>query len=73
MAQVAADALGVPIGKVRVVLGDTDLPAAPVHGASRNAGSIGPATKAAAEALVHRFLESTHIMRARQVSTSRYE
>jgi len=52
MAQVAADALGVPIGKVRVVLGDTDLPAAPVHGASRNAGSIGPATKAAAEALV---------------------
>jgi xanthine dehydrogenase YagR molybdenum-binding subunit len=52
MAQVAADALGVPIGKVRVVLGDTDLPAAPVHGASRNAGTIGPAVKAAAEALV---------------------
>ena len=51
MAQVAAGALGVPIGRVRVVLGDTDLPAAPVHGASRNAGTMGPATKSACEAL----------------------
>ncbi len=51
MAQVAADALGVDIARVRVVLGDTDLPAAPVHGASRNAGTIGPAVLAAAAAL----------------------
>ena len=51
MAQIAADVLGLPIDRVRVVLGDTDLPAAPVHGASRTAGTIGPAVKAAAEAL----------------------
>ncbi|MGY2046675.1 xanthine dehydrogenase family protein molybdopterin-binding subunit [Methylobacterium sp. JK268] len=51
MAQVAADALGLPLGRIRVRLGDTDLPAAPVHGASRNAATIGPAVKAAAEAL----------------------
>ena len=51
MAQVAADALGVDIARVRVMLGDTDLPAAPVHGASRNAGSIGPAVAAAVAAL----------------------
>lgn len=51
MAQVAADALGIDIARVCVRLGDTDLPAAPVHGASRNAATIGPATLAAATAL----------------------
>ena len=51
MAQVAADALRLPIGRIRVMLGDTTLPPAPVHGASRNAGTIGPATLAAAAAL----------------------
>jgi len=51
MAQVAADALGIDIERIRVRLGDTDLPAAPVHGASRNAGTLGPATEAAALAL----------------------
>ena len=51
MAQVAADALGIKISRIRVTLGDTELPTAPVHGASRNAGTIGPATDAAARAL----------------------
>lgn len=51
MAQAAADALGVDINRVRVALGDTDMPAAPVHGASRNAATIVPASLAAATAL----------------------
>jgi xanthine dehydrogenase YagR molybdenum-binding subunit len=51
MAQVAADTLGIDIARVRVTLGDTNLPTAPVHGASRNAGTIGPAVMAAASAL----------------------
>ena len=51
MAQVAADALSIDIARIRVSLGDTALPAAPVHGASRNAGTIGPAVEAAAMAL----------------------
>ncbi|MBY0612983.1 MAG: xanthine dehydrogenase family protein molybdopterin-binding subunit [Beijerinckiaceae bacterium] len=51
MAQVAADVLGIDITRIRVTLGDTDLPAAPVHGASRNAGTIGPAVEVAALAL----------------------
>lgn len=51
MAQVAAEVLDIAISRVRVTLGDTDLPAAPVHGASRNAATIGPAVKAAVEAL----------------------
>ena len=51
MAQIASDVLDVPLRKIRVTLGDNDLPAAPVHGASRNAGTIVPAVQAAAEAL----------------------
>lgn len=51
MAQIASEVLGLPLSKIIVTLGDTALPPAPVHGASRNAGTIGPAVKAAAEAL----------------------
>ena len=56
MALIAAEELGLPIERIRVRLGDTDLPAAPVHGASRNAGSVGPAVQAAARALRERVL-----------------
>ena len=51
MAQIASDALRIPIDRIAVALGDTDLPAAPVQGASRNAGSVGPAVQAAADAV----------------------
>jgi xanthine dehydrogenase YagR molybdenum-binding subunit len=51
MAQIAADVLGVPMARIEVRLGDTDLPAAPVHGASRTAATLGPATLVAAQAL----------------------
>lgn len=56
MAQIAAEILDMPLTRVRVVLGDTSLPAAPVHGASRNAATIGPAVKAAAEALAEEVM-----------------
>jgi xanthine dehydrogenase YagR molybdenum-binding subunit len=51
MTQVAADALGVPLENVRLELGDTDLPEAPVHGGSITMASIGPAVQAAGEAV----------------------
>ena len=51
MAMVAADELGLDVGRVTVSLGDTDMPAAPVHGASRTAATIAPAVRAAARAL----------------------
>lgn len=40
LAQTAADALGVPVDRVRVLLGDTSLPGAPVAGVSQIANSL---------------------------------
>lgn len=57
MTQVAAETLGLPIERVKFILGDTRLPKAPVHGGSMTMASIGCAVQAAcrkvkAEALV---------------------
>ncbi|MDB5888991.1 MAG: xanthine dehydrogenase family protein molybdopterin-binding subunit, partial [Rhodocyclales bacterium] len=48
MAQVAADALGYPVSKVRFELGDTLLPEAPNSGGSQTVASVSPAVRAAA-------------------------
>ena len=48
MAQVAADMLGLPMGHVRVELGDTLLPDAPTSGGSTTAASVTPAVRMAA-------------------------
>ncbi|HEY3802067.1 MAG TPA: xanthine dehydrogenase family protein molybdopterin-binding subunit [Kofleriaceae bacterium] len=45
MTQIAADALGVPIERVRFELGDTAFPEAPVSGGSTTASTVGPAVK----------------------------
>jgi xanthine dehydrogenase YagR molybdenum-binding subunit len=47
MTQVAADALGLPIERVKFTLGDTRLPKAPVHGGSITMASVGSAVQAA--------------------------
>src|SRR5213080_1104776 len=47
MTQVAAETLGLPIERVRFVLGDTRLPRAPVHGGSMTMASVGSAVQAA--------------------------
>ena len=49
MSQVAADALGVPTTRIRVDLGDSSLPPAPVSGGSMTTASITPAVKQAAD------------------------
>ena len=41
MTQIAAEALGVPVEKVRFELGDTSLPPAPVSGGSMTSASVG--------------------------------
>jgi xanthine dehydrogenase YagR molybdenum-binding subunit len=56
MTQVAAQSLGVAPRAVRFVLGDTDLPKAPVSGGSTSAASVGPAVRAACEALHAKIL-----------------
>ncbi|MEI9948742.1 MAG: molybdopterin cofactor-binding domain-containing protein [Pseudomonadota bacterium] len=50
-AQIAADALGLPVERVRFELGDTTLPETPVSGGLTNGGQHGLAVKLAALAL----------------------
>jgi xanthine dehydrogenase YagR molybdenum-binding subunit len=58
MTQVAADALGLPIGKVRFALGDSNFPAAPSHSGSRTMASAGSAVHTAAIMLRDRFIRT---------------
>jgi xanthine dehydrogenase YagR molybdenum-binding subunit len=51
LAPIAADRLGVAVERVRVELGDTDLPRAPTSGASRTISSVGTAVAGASEAV----------------------
>ena len=57
MSQIAADALGLPVSKVRFQLGDTMLPEAPVSGGSQTVASVGPAVHQAARALRDKLME----------------
>ncbi len=50
MAQLAADALQMPLHRVRFELGDSLFPSAPISGGSQTAASVGPAVLAAVEA-----------------------
>jgi xanthine dehydrogenase YagR molybdenum-binding subunit len=52
MAQIAADALGLPFARVRVDIGDTDFPQTPVSGGSQTAASTGSAVLAACAAVI---------------------
>ena len=47
MTQVAAEALGLPMERVRFSLGHSDLPPAPPHGGSQTMASVGSAVRAA--------------------------
>jgi xanthine dehydrogenase YagR molybdenum-binding subunit len=51
MTQVAADALGVPVDRVRFELGNSQMPEAPVSGGSTTVASVAPAVQAAGTAL----------------------
>src|SRR5262249_22813719 len=57
MAQIAADALKMPLHRVRFELGDSDFPKAPVSGGSQSAASVGSAILAAAENAKQRLFE----------------
>jgi xanthine dehydrogenase YagR molybdenum-binding subunit len=56
MAQIAADALGLPLEQVRFELGDTAMPETPVSGGSMTASSTGSAVKLAALDLKKKLL-----------------
>lgn len=57
MTQVAADALGFPVDRVRFGLGDSTLPRAPVSGGSQSVASVAPAVHEAASAARARLIE----------------
>ena len=56
MTQIAADALGLPIERVRFELGDTNLPEAPLSAGSRTASSVGPAVHQASRQVVSKLI-----------------
>ncbi|HEY2021522.1 xanthine dehydrogenase family protein molybdopterin-binding subunit [Paraburkholderia sp.] len=57
MTQIAADALGMPIGEVSFELGDTRLPKAPIEGGSWTVSSVGSAVDAVCARLRNRLVE----------------
>jgi xanthine dehydrogenase YagR molybdenum-binding subunit len=57
MTQIAADALGLPIGKVKVKLGDSDYPKGANSGGSQVTASVGPAIRAAALGAVNKLVK----------------
>ncbi len=57
MAQVAADELGLPLSRVRVELGDSRLPTAPVSGGSMTSASVLPDAGYAAAQVRERILD----------------
>jgi xanthine dehydrogenase YagR molybdenum-binding subunit len=56
MTQVAADALGMPLSRVRFALGDSRFPPAPPHSGSQTMASVGSAVFTAANMLRDRFI-----------------
>jgi xanthine dehydrogenase YagR molybdenum-binding subunit len=57
MTQIAADALGLPINKVKVKLGDSDFPKGANSGGSQVTASVGPAIRAAALGAVSKVVK----------------
>lgn len=51
MTQIAAETLGLPLEQVEFLLGDSDLPMAPLQGGSWTASSVGPAVLAVCEGI----------------------
>ncbi|MCV7194908.1 xanthine dehydrogenase family protein molybdopterin-binding subunit [Mycobacterium angelicum] len=58
MTQVAADALAMPMSRIRFLLGDSRFPPAPSHTASRTMASVGSAVFGAANMLRDRFVRT---------------
>ncbi|QPP06000.1 xanthine dehydrogenase family protein molybdopterin-binding subunit [Streptomyces bathyalis] len=57
MTQVSADALGIPVGRVRFDLGDSDMPQAPQAGGSGLTGALAPAVQDACRGVLQRVLD----------------
>jgi xanthine dehydrogenase YagR molybdenum-binding subunit len=58
MTQVAADALGLPVQRVRFSLGDSHFPKAPSHSGSRTMASVGSSVFVASNSLRDKFIRT---------------
>jgi xanthine dehydrogenase YagR molybdenum-binding subunit len=58
ISQVAAEALRVPVGRIRFELGDSRFPSAPVSGGSQTVASVSSAVLAACEAATQQVFEA---------------
>lgn len=57
MTQVAAEILGLPVGRVKFSLGNSDFPPAPPHGGSQTMAAVGSAIRAACLAVQDMLVE----------------
>ncbi len=73
MTQVAADALGLPLNRVRFALGDSRFPEAPSHSGSRTMASVGSAVFITANMLRDRFVRTAVVDPASPLSGLRPE
>ncbi|MBO0851499.1 MAG: xanthine dehydrogenase family protein molybdopterin-binding subunit, partial [Pseudonocardia sp.] len=73
MTQVAADALGLPVDKVKFVLGDSALPMAPVHAGSQTMASVGSAVLTACNSLRDGFVRTAVVDPASPLSGAKPE
>jgi CO/xanthine dehydrogenase Mo-binding subunit len=74
MTQVAADALGLPLQRVRFSLGDSTFPRAPSHSGSRTMASVGSAVFVALRVAASSPIQGRCLAASRwqtQLSTSR--
>jgi xanthine dehydrogenase YagR molybdenum-binding subunit len=56
LAQVTSEKLGIPVERIEVVLGDTDLPPGPMNGGSMASASVIPAVYEAADGAIQKLL-----------------
>ncbi|HLW58340.1 MAG TPA: xanthine dehydrogenase family protein molybdopterin-binding subunit [bacterium] len=58
LTQIAAEVLSLPVGRVRLILGDTDLPYSPLSAGSQTIASCGPAVRMAADEVRRHLLDA---------------
>ena len=73
MAQVAGEALGITLDRIKVKLGDSDLPAAPVEGGSWGAASTGAAVQLACQSIADELYKAAQKMEGSPLAGTKRE
>ena len=73
LAQIGADALGLPLGSITSKIGDSTLPASPVEGGSWTAASNGSAVMAACEAIKATLFKHAKAMTNSPLAQAEYD